>query len=200
MTEQEIYLKIEVTYNSEKGKGFITHLLRSFFPVDKAYMAFFNEEKREYKCCITGAELGTKEDMFNVVHTEEGQATYMKDFMGYMKAMANQDETYTHSDEFMELKKQIKPVAIVCEKSDKCLSVEAFRALQNFYFTEMLKGNKHINWVANNEQAKEFVKHGKKNGYIKNKKEEKAVHKATEHSGLTLGDLDALKELKARME
>ena len=35
MTDQEIFEKIEKTYATDGGKKFITHLIRSFFPVDK---------------------------------------------------------------------------------------------------------------------------------------------------------------------
>ena len=200
MTEQEIYKKIEETYNSEKGKGFITHLLRSFFPINKATYAWSREEGVVYKCCITGEKLGTKDDLWKTLHSEEGREAYMNDFKGYMKAIANQEETYEHTEEFMAMKEKIKPLAIVAEKSNKCMSVDAFKQLQNFYFSELLKDNKHINWVANNERAKETVKSGKKDGWIKKKREERAVHRKMEHSTTKLGDLKALQDIRKRIE
>jgi hypothetical protein len=200
MTDQEIYKKIEDTYKSEKGKGFVTHLLRSFFPVDRSSYAWFKEEGKVYKCCITGAKLGTKEDIFAVLHSEEGQQAYMDDFKQFMKAVANQQENYKHSEEFLAMRDKIKPLAIVAEKSNKCLSAEAFKQLSNFYFNELLRGNKHINWIANNEKAKQIIKLAKKDGYVKKKREERAVHRKVEHSGMKLGDLQALQDIKARME
>lgn len=200
MTEQEIYKRIEETYHSEKGKGFITHLLRSFFPVDKAHYAFSKEEGKVYKCCITGEKLSTKEDLWELTISEEGKQAFMDDFKAMTKAMAAGEKEYTHPDTVIELRKKIKPLAVICEKSTKCLSIEAFQQLQNFYFSELLRDNKHINWIANNERAKEFVKYAKKDGHVKTKREERAVHKATEHSGLKLGDLQALQDIKERME
>jgi len=201
MTEQEIYTKIEEIYNSEKGKGFITHLLRSFFPVDRSEYAWSREEDKTYKCCITGVKLGTKDDMWKVLNSEEGQKAYMEDVKGYMKAIANQEESYEHTEEFMALKDKVKPLAVVSEKSTKCLSIEAFQQLQNFYFSELLKGNKHINWIANNEKAKVMIGHAKKDGYVKKKREERAVHKKIENPAtMKLGDLQALQDIKKRME
>lgn len=199
MTEQEIYKKIEDIYNSEKGKGFITHLLRSFFPAGKGNYALFNEEEKKYVCCITGEKLGTKEDIFATIQSEEGQKIYMDDFKGMAKAVGSGEE-WKHTDEFLELKKQINPLAVVAENSTKCLSVEAYQQLQNFYMSEMLKDNKHINWIANNERAKETINFAKKDGLVKTKREERAVHRKLEHSTTKLGDLKALQDIRDRIE
>lgn len=200
MTEQEIYKKIEEIYNSEKGKGFITHLLRSFFPVGKANYAWFKEESKVYKCCITGVKLGTKEDIFAALNSEEGRTAWMNDFKAMTKAMASDQTEYTHSEEFIALKEKVNPLAVVTEKSDKCLSQEAYQQLQNFYVNELFRDNKHINWIANNERAKETIKFAKKDGLVKTKREERAVHKKIEHSGMKLGDLQALQDIRNRME
>jgi len=201
MTDQEIYKKIEEIYNSEKGKGFITHLLRSFFPFDRSEYAWSREEGKTYKCCITGVKLGTKDDMWKTLNSEEGQKAYMEDVKGYMKAIANQEETYEHTEEFRALKDKIKPLAVVSEKSNKCLSEEAYQQLHNFYINEMLIGNKHINWIAKNERTKEMIGHAKKDGFVKTKREERAVHRKVENPAtMKLGDLKALQDIKKRME
>jgi hypothetical protein len=198
MSSEEIYKKIESIYNSKKGKGFITHLLRSFFPIDKAQYAFFNEENKEYVCCITGQKLGTKEDMWNETMGEKGRAALMDHLKAMSTAMLNDGE-YVPPESVVEIRKNIKQMAIVSEKSNKCLSEEAFKQLQNFYFTEILKDNKHINWVANNERAKKFVNKAKKDGFIKNKREEKTIHKTFENSPLKKSDKERLMEIRKRM-
>jgi hypothetical protein len=200
MTEQEIYKKIEDIYNSDKGKGFITHLLRSFFPVGKGNYAFFNEEDKKYVCCITGVKLGTKEDIFATLQSKEGQKVYMDDFFGMTKAMVNGDKEYTHSEEFLALREKVNPLAVVAEKSTKCLSVEAYQQLQNFYVNELFRDNKHIIWISNNERAKETIKFAKRDGLVKTKREERAVHRKLEHSTTKLGDLKALQEIRNRIE
>lgn len=200
MTDQEIYKKIESIYNSEKGKGFITHLLRSFFPVGKAEFAWSREEGKVYKCCITGEKLGTKDDTWKVLQSEEGKEAWMNDFKAMSTALAEGKTEYTHSEEFLALRDNIKPLAVVAEKSTKCLSKEAYQQLSNFYVNELFRDNKHVNWVANNERAKETVKFAKKDGLVKNKREERAVHRKMENSGMKLGDLEALQEIRKRME
>ena len=200
MTEQEIYKKIQSIYNSEKGKGFITHLLRSFFPVGKANYAWSTEEGVEYKCCITGAKLGTKDDIFATLHSEEGREAWTKDFMAMTKAMASGAKEYTHTEEFIALREKVKPLAVVAEKSNKCLSKEAYEQLQNFYVNELFRDNKHIIWISNNERAKETIKFAKKDGLVKTKREERAVHRKVEHSGMKLGDIKALQDIRNRIE
>lgn len=200
MTDKEIYSKIESIYNSEKGKSFITHLLRSFFPAQKTNYAFFHEDNKKYVCCITNEKLSTKEDMINIINSKEGENALMENLKNMGKAMVNNDKTYTHPESVIELRKKIKPLALICEESDKCLSEQAYQQLHNFFMTEILKGNKHINWIVNNERAKKFVEIGKKDGYIKTKKEERAIHKVAEHSNLKLGDLEALQNIKKKFE
>ncbi len=201
MTDQEIYKRIEDTYNSEKGKGFITHLLRSFFPVGRGEYAWSREDGKVYKCCITGAKLGTKDDAWKVLQSEDGKEAWMNDFKAMSKAMAEGKNEYEHSAEFLAMKDKIKPLAVVAEKSTKCLSKEAYQQLQNFYMNELFRDNKHINWIANNERTKEVVKYAKKDGFIKKKREERAVHRKIENPAtMKLGDLQALKDIKERME
>ena len=91
-------------------------------------------------------------------------------------------------------------MAVVADKSDKSLSKEAYQQLQNFYVNELFRDNKHINWIANNERAKETIKFAKKDGLVKTKREERAVHKKIEHTGMKLGDLQALQDIRNRME
>jgi len=200
MTDQQIYKKIEDIYNSEKGKGFITHLLRSFFPVGKGDYAWSREDGKVYKCCITGAKLGTKDDVWKALQSDEGKAAWINDFKAMSKAMVEGKTEYTHSEEFLALRDKVKPLAVVSEKSTKCLSKEAYQQLHNFYMNELFRDNKHINWIANNERAKETVTFAKKDGFVKNKREERAVHRKMEHSGMKLGDIQALQDIRDRME
>lgn len=201
MTDQEIYKKIEETYSTEKGKNFITHLLRSFLPISRSSRLMSNEKSLRLRDCITGEQLCTVDEHFNVIASEEG----LKAFMDNAKAQIKQGlvegaTTYEIPESVKELKKKIKPIAITCEKSDKVISEQTLSQLFNFYASELLKGNKHVQWVINNERGKEFVQHGKKNGFIQNKKEERVVKKAAEHAKLSLGDFEVLQNLKKKLD
>ena len=188
MNDEEIYKKIEEIYNSEKGKGFIIHLLRSFFPVHKSTYLWDVPKNDEIKCCITGERLQTREMCMKIIMSDE-----MKNAV--IDSLKNLTFEYPK-----KLKDKFYPIAITCEGSDKYLSTQAFKQLLNFYQTQLVMGDKKIEWVADNERAKEFVKKGKNENIIQTKKEERAVHRVVEHSKMKLGDLKALKDLKKRMD
>lgn len=200
MTDQEIYQKIEEIYSTEKGKNFITHLLRSFLPINRSSKMFSNNKNLRMTDCITGEQLCTINEHFNVISSEEGFAAFMDNVTAQIKQGLIEEDatTYEVPELVKQLKKKIKPIAITCEKSDKVVSEQTLSQLFNFYASEMLKGNKHIQWVANNERGKELIKHGKKTGNITNRREEKAVKKAVEHAKLSLGDFEALQNLKKK--
>lgn len=198
--EQKIYDKIEETYNSEKGKNFITHLLRSFLPVHKSSKMIENDRKLKLVDCITGEKLCTVNEHFGLLMDDEGMNAMMDNLKASAQAVVDGKEEYDAPESVKKLKSKVKPLAITCKKSDKVMTEETLGQLFNFFASELLKGNKHINWVANNERGKEFVKAGKKQGYINNKREEKVVQKASERAKMSLGDLDVLQQLKNKME
>src|SRR5690606_17346054 len=101
------------------------------------------------------------------------------------------------------LKKELKDFkqAIGSVHSDKFLSVEAFQELYNFYCTEILKGNSHINWIVKNERSKEVTKDMDKKGF--SKKEQKVVKKGIEkgrRAKFSLGDMEVLQQLKNKLK
>jgi len=157
---------------------------------------------KQLKCCITGEEVFPKSAKLQIV-LDNHQHTF-KNFLD--RTIKSIDETRELDPEAERITNEVKEkmstmsLAVTSEESDKLISEEAFTALQNFYFSELLRGNKHVNWIANNEKAKWITESAKRDGLISTKKEERVIHKAVEHSKMTLGDLDALKELKKKFE
>ncbi len=204
MKTEQIYSKIETTYNSEKGKGFIVHLLRSFFPVNKSKELFVrleeNEKPIDMLCCITGKKLSSKCE--KIEKALEKSEILTKDFMDRISDMVKGNEV-TPSTEAKEAMTEIRNmgVAITCESSSKLLSIEAFQQLYNFWCTQILKGDKHLNWVVKNERSKEITSKMAKEGYTK--PEQKVVKKAYEQgkqASYSLGELDVLKSLRTKLE
>lgn len=207
MSDQEVYSKIQEIYNTEKGKNFITHLIRSFYPANRSSFVTFHEELGEKKllCCITGKELFVKMDL--AAKAISDQKIFTEKFQLGVKIALN--EEVKPSEELLKHEKDIANmknfIAVSCEKSDKLMSQIAFHQLANFFSTELLRGNKHIEWLLKDERSKEFVSHGKSKGWIKTVEEENVVKKAATNMGgksskMTLGELSVLHELKAKME
>jgi len=199
--EQEvIYKQISDKYNSEKGKGFITHLLRSFFPADKTYFVMMQEKEEPMLCCITKQPLICKMEVLGM-HME----TDKDEFIQYMKAQVNASLTEREQKELPEhpLKKKLdgKVLAIGCKDSDKFLCKDAWEQLYNFMATELLSGNQHIGYIMKNERNKTIVSHLKDKNIIENPTEEKVVQKQLEKpKKMTLGDLGVLQGIKEKLE
>jgi len=208
MTDQEIYSKIQTTYSTEKGKAFISHLIRSFFPVNKSFFmfGFEDDKKREMKCCITNEKTFTKDDLLKHVTQSASQNVFLERLkMNAHNILKNENEPEQEASvELVQFEKEAleikKNLSVISKLSDKVISQIAFQQLHNFVMTELLRDNKHINWLMNDERSKEFVKAGKKEGWIENRKEEKVVQKVVSHAKLSLGDNETLQRLKAKME
>jgi len=201
MTEEQIYQKIEKIYNSEKGKGFITHLLRSFFPVGKGTFIWDTNEMEEPKCCITGKKLiGKSEAMGAMLKTTP------EEFSKHLRVSLDLGGDEEEKKKYMEhpAKKHLPKGAVLgieCEKSDKLLCQDAYEQLYNFYATKLLHGDKHMNWLAKNMRAKETIKLMKENGVDITQTEEKTViKKINKPQKTTFGDLEVLQNLKNKLE
>lgn len=207
MSEQEVYSKIEEIYKTEKGKNFITHLIRSFYPANRSSFVTFHEElgNKKLVCCITAKELFVKVDLASKVLAN--QNVVMEKLQLGVKIALNEDvkpseELLKHEQDLQDMKSYI---AVSCEKSDKLMSQIAFHQLANFFSTELLRGNKHIEWLLKDERSKEYVEHGKSKGWIRNTEEERVLKKAASNMGgksskMSLGELSVLQDLKSRME
>jgi hypothetical protein len=206
MTDTDIYAKIEEIYNSEKGKNFITHLIRSFIPVHRSAFMIDNERKKVLVCAITGTPLVTKSEIVQF------QVNNVKDVT---KNMVDRALGKTTSNVVLDAFEG-KLLAVECEKSDKLLCQPAHMQLQNFCATELMKGNKHIRYLIADERNKEersnrpannpsnnpSNSHSDKlpNGESQSRVSAHGVVHSNKKAAFSLGDLDALKELKQKLE
>lgn len=208
MADELIYKKIEEIYNSEKGKPFIAHLVRSFLPVFRSTFMLENTKKKQMRCCITGVGLISK---FDLVKFQIDNRDKM------LKAMTDSlvsGEPYQNP----ALEKfKGKMMAIECEKSERLLSLPAVQQLLNFASSEYSKGNKHIGYmvkdmrklyeakesanqsVGNVDNVSKFNNKYKKSE-VKSSQANKVEKKPILKSTTSLGDSDFLQSLKKQLE
>ena len=193
MERKQMYSAIEKNYQSgEKGKNFITHLLRSFFPPDKVNFVFEKPSNvTEMYCCISGKKLISKIEVL-AAHNAIGPEVFVKHLQESFKAST---EGSPSPENPMKEKLAGRTLAIGCEKSTKFLCQEAWEELANFMTTEVLKGNKHLNWVISSERTKNAPPKPMNNN---NKKEDEYVPEKPKK--LTFGDLGVLQGLKNKLE
>jgi hypothetical protein len=197
---EEIYRKIEEIYNTEKGKKFITHLIRSFFPIGKSDFIWEKKDKPIF-CCITGIGLVSKDEaaqaMFDV--TPEEFSKYMKKafIISTEETSVEKQEPIVHPA--IE-KLDGKILGIESPESDKFICKEVYQQLYNFYVNKLLCGDSHINWLGKRMMADGVVKNLKSENKI-TPEEEKAVNKnINKPHKITLGDMGVLQQLKDKLE
>lgn len=203
MSEKKIQEKLEEMYSTEKGKKFISHLLRSFFPVGKGTYIWTSEKdgkKRAMRCCITGIKLISREDAMAAMLkvTPDEFAEYLKSSL-----KLNKNKKTTPIDH--PAKKNLPNGAVLgieCEKSDKLICQVAYEQLYSFYVNKLLSGDGYMQWLANN-MAKSGIKSAKNRGVNIADREEKAVMKSVSKpkaATYSMGDFDALKSLKEKLD
>ena len=191
MTDSQIAEKLEKTYEAEGGKKFISHLIRSFFPVDKSQY-IWEKKAAPVKCCITGDKLISKDEAFQAM-----MDTTPEEFVAYLKASMNPENIAIEHPIRKKLGNKI--LGIECKGSDKCLSKQAFDQIFNFYAKKLLQNDGHMNWLAKKMIAESGLATAKKKVNV-TQSEEKAVYKSiNKPSKTTLGDMDALKSLRDKL-
>lgn len=150
--DEEIYKKIEEIYNTEKGKPFIIHLVRSFLPINRSTFMLSNPKNKKMKCAVTGTPLVSKGDLFkfNVENVDEI-------FKNISDRLLGKTTENIVVDNFKG-----KLFAIECQNSDKVVCLQVVQQLYNFTCTELLKGNKNIEYILKDEQKKELAKNSSK--------------------------------------
>ena len=198
----EIYKKIEEIYSTESGKKFITHLIRSFFPVDKASFIWDKKDKPIF-CCISGIGLISKEESMQAVF-DTSPEEFSKFFKKALRINIEEEGALEETQEPIvhpAIKKLGgKILGIESAESDKFICKEVHQQLYNFYGNKLLRGDNHMNWVGKRMMADRVVASLKTENKI-TPQEEKAVNKnINKPHKITLGDIDVLKKLKEKLD
>ena len=78
---------------------------------------------------------------------------------------------------------------------------DALQQLYNFYASELLRGNKHIKWLARDISGKQVISHWQKLGIVETKEEEKALKKRLNKPAKTsFADMEVLQGVKEKLE
>lgn len=136
-----IYGRISDAYSSEKGQGFIVHLIKSFFPAEKTNHALVRTTEK-MTCCITNKELMTHDELKNILklQNQEEVNRYVAKKLTYWQGLGNLNWEFHPFDKLMGG----KYLALKGEKSDKYLCEMAWQELRRFIINQGDEGNKHI--------------------------------------------------------
>lgn len=195
--------KIEQLYADDKSKGFVNHLIHAYLPVYKVTKVWLFEDKKPYhKCSICGQQLIDIETVFQRVQKSH-------EFAGEFVDQLRKDLTgkpTKYEDRFMV--KHITQGAVIGwtgEKTTTYICQQCVQDLLNMVTTGLLMGDKNIAFqikkMQRNSAFESFTSSPSLNSNeIKVVEDiQKKVETNKKHV-MTLGDLDVLKELKAKMD
>ena len=177
------------------GKGFITHLIRSYFPIDKVHKVFDSPNK-DLKCAITGEKLCTIEDAFAALYSNGMDK----------KIIENLQASLRGEPAISPIKEQLKGkiLAFTGKDTTTMLCLEAVQAFIQWYQNKVLTGDKHVVWVFNDMKRKSVI------SVIREKLPESEDQKNIDHlekmakkpkkASMSLGDLSVLQQLQAKLK
>jgi hypothetical protein len=200
-----IIQKIEEIYQSKNkdgkptGKNFITHLIRSYFPLGKCKNVVDVPEK-PMKCAITGQKLMASGEILIAMQNDKG---FFKDIAKTLLIDPETKETVENQHPFSKVANG-RLLGMTGIDTDTYLCHEAYQALYNWYAGKILHGDNHINWVANDERKKSTIKVIRE--LLPDTEDQKKIDRAEKllkrpkRASMSLGDVSALQELQAKLK
>lgn len=201
MASEKIFKKLDELASNPKSKNFLNHLIKSYFPLSKINQVL-NTPSKKFRCVITNAPLISVNDALEHIKSDEFHDWWKTTFMERLKYWV---EGETLSDEPIKSILKGKIIGFTGENTDTFMSQEGYMAFYNWIIMKMLQGDKHINWIIKSMEREQFIKHAELLATDDESKKslaqlKKSILKSNKRATTTLGDLDALKTLKAKLE
>lgn len=195
MDRERIYSKLEDLLSNPKSKNFLNHLIKSYLPVNKTQKVWDKPEGK-FKCVLTNVPLISVNEALEGINTEE----FKKDFFKHLKSFASEDQR-----EESPIKKMLngRVLAFSAKKTDTFMSQEAFQAFYDWVVMKMLSGDKHINWVIRSMNKEKFLDRAEVVVTDETRESLDNIREVINNAKMattSLGEFDALKDLKAKME
>lgn len=194
--------KIEQLYEDEKSKGFVNHLIRAYLPTHKISKVIDFKAGQKQACNVCGQKLVSINGMMRTLHDKKDE--FMEGFMESIKKDLDGETHKREDNPYVKIIGKDKLMGVTGEKTDTCLCMRCAQDILHLTQNGILMGDKNLSYQVNqmrrnatfkpffdspaiDDEAKEQVKQIKK----KVDKDRKIT---------TFGDLEALQELKKKME
>ncbi len=192
---------IQKLYENPKSKGFIYHLIQAYLPVDKPSKIFDFEEGQKHKCNICGQKLfSIGEYMVGVNQKFDDISSDMGDYL--KRTLVNGEEAKREEHPIIKHVIGDKVIGWTGEKTNTVLCLSCIRDILELAQNGILTGDKNITWITKKIQRNEFFSRFQESPHLNDEDKQTAViHKNMENKKVTtFGDLEALQELKRKME
>jgi hypothetical protein len=193
MTSDEIKKKLDDLYADKKARNFFNHLVRAYFPVNKVEKVFL-KPRGPFNCVITRERLISTAEIIEGINTKVFEA----DFHNHMKTMF---DATTEAEHPMTKLIGKRKMGVSSEDTNTTMAFSTFQVFYDWVVTKMLTGDKHINWLLKDITRSSFMDRAEGINDPQLKKKVKNIKKSTpQQATYTLGDFDALKELKKKLD
>jgi len=203
MSRDNILKKIEEIYVSKNkegkatGKGFISHLVKAYMPIDKI-QKIWDSPNKNLKCAITGYGVCTIEDAFQALHSDGMD----KKMIDHLKAWGKGEAGIAESPFMAELKGKV--IGYTGQNTDTVMTLDAVQAFIAWIQNKILHGDTHINWLISDMRKTATInairtKLPAAEDQIKIDRLEKLAKKP-KRATMSLGDMTALQELQAKLK
>lgn len=191
--------KIQKLYEDPKSVKFVNHLIRSYLPIHKPTKVWQFDVEGDVKCNVCGHKLIDMSTVLGRMQTGD----YIKDFIDEMRKDIN-NEAIDYGDR--AIIKHVTHGAILAwqgENTTTHLCQRCIQELLEMVTLRLLHGDKNIVWLTNKMRRDEVFNHFSTSDKLNESDKEtvKTIQKKvdrTKHA--TFGDIEALQQLKTKME
>jgi hypothetical protein len=194
MAPQKIKDKLDKLYDDKKARSFFNHLIRAYFPVDKVEIVK-NRPNGNFNCVLSNLPLISHNEILIGIHSKDIDRELLEQLKTMFSATTNSQHPTT---------KAIiggKFIGVTTKETTTDMAFNVFQIFYDWVVSRMLLGDKHINWLLKDIDRSEFMDRAET---VNNPELKERITKTKltnpSQATFTLGDLDALKELKNRME
>ncbi len=195
MEPNRIYKKLDELHSNPKSKNFLNHLIRAYLPSINV-TEVFEKPSTKFRCVLTNAPLVTIPEAIETINSEK----FKKTFSDHLKTWVHDSPATDRPIEKILVK---KAVGFTGEDTSTFMSQEAFLSFYDWAVDKVLHGDKRISWLLDST-SDEFINRAER--LAKDEESKKALDliktrvNESKKAMTTFGDLDALKQLKAKFE
>lgn len=179
MNKDSIKKKLNELNVDPKSKGFLSHLIKAYLPLDKTVKVIDKPKEGRLVCVLTNQKLITVNEILSVVQSDD-----FKESLNNNLKVAIEGKLEPTA---MTKALNGKVLAFTGEKTTTFMSFAGIQALGEWITDKLFEGDAHIKWLVGGTSKLKTTKstQAENNGYRK--------------PSTTFGDLSILKDLKAQM-
>jgi len=192
--------KIEKLYDNPKAKGFVNHLIQSYLPIYKVNKVWEFEKDQKPVCNVCSQKLMDAHNIFQGFSDNVDE--FKKDLLIDLKKMVNNEPRRVEDHPMAKMAKG-RVLAFTGEKTNTCLCHKCVQELLEMTQNRLLMGDNNISYQLKQMQRNQVFGQFTNSTILDDEEKQKVQEikkQVDKKKTATLGDLNVLQQLKAKME